>query len=188
MATPSGNIPKPTSIDESSQLNNSLGTFGQMPPLNAAKDDTSAINMVNSKPHFLKGFHAPPCKDDTESRGIISGISGRLAAVARKKVMHNRNHNGMPQLDISFWLPSNESEISDESVANLILSKHPHIKCFVYKLGDAYTDSRTMRTSLTFRIVYGADDDGVLAFEEANNIHKSLYQRIPIEFPGAECR
>ena len=198
VATPNRNVAKPTIVDESSSSsssssqinNNTMGRFGQMPPLNTVKNDASAnTNMINSKSRFLKGFYVP-CKDDNESRSIIFAISGRVAAVKRKEIMHNRNHHGIPQLDISLWLPGNGTEISEESIVELILSKHPNVKCSVSKHGDVYTDSRTLRTSMTFRILYGANDDGdgVLAFEEANTIHKSLYQSIPSAFPGAECR
>lgn len=158
---------------------------GQMPPLNAFKDDISST-MINSKARFMKGFYVP-CKDDNESRSFVSEISGRLAAERRKVVMHNRNHQEMPQLDISLWLPNDGSDITEEEMSQLITSKNTEVNCSVARLGEVYTDPKTGRRAQTFRIQYGSDKR-VMSFEEANQAHKLLYTSIPLAFPGAECR
>jgi len=156
----------------------------QMPPLNAVQDEISVF-MVNPKARFMKRFYVP-CKDDNESHAIVSQIAGRLAAVRRKEVMHNRYHNETPHLDISLWLPANESIVSEQSMSELIKSAHPHIQCSVSKLGDVYTNPAGRRAQ-TFRIQYELVD-GVVSFEEAHEVHKFLYQNIPTSFPGTECR
>ncbi|KAL7504520.1 hypothetical protein ACHAXN_002159 [Cyclotella atomus] len=155
---------------------------GQMPPLNTINDNVS----INPKDRFMKGFSVP-CKDDKQSRVIISKISGRIAAERRKEVMHNRKHHQMPQLDLSLWLPDDGSEITEQSMQKVIKRTHPNINSNVTMLGGVYLDPKTGRRAQTYRIQYGVDDE-VLSFDEANKAHKILYHSIPLEFPGAKCR
>lgn len=170
MATPGQKTPL-TRCDASDQMNIKQTMKiqpGQMPPLNAINNSVS----INPKARLMKGFSVP-CKDDKESRAIISNISGRIAAERRKEVMHNRNHQDMPQLDLSLWLPDNGSEITEQSLQKVIKRIHPNINSNVKILGDVYLDPKTGRRAQTYRIKYGVEDK-VLSFDEANNAHKIL--------------
>jgi hypothetical protein len=189
MATPGERHIESSTLDKSSSQMSSNDRqrirLGQMPPLNANEDYLS-VAMINSKARFMKGFYVP-CQDDHEHRSIVSDIAGRSAAVRRKEVMHNRNHHETPQLDVSMWLPADGSDVTEQSLSDIVTSCHKHIHCRVIKLGDVYIDPKTSRRAQTFRVQYGMEE-GVLSFDEANKIHKTLYQSIPSAFPGAECR
>ena len=171
----------PKTIDQESRMIRS----GQMPPINAIQDEATSA-MINSRARFMKGF-CVPCKDDEAHRQLISDIAGRLAATKRKQVMHNRNHEENPRLDVSMWLPTDGSNIIEHSLSDLIKSKHPDIICSVSKLGDVYIDPKTTRRSQTFRIQYGVEDGIIISFDYANKVHQALYQDIPVVFPGAQC-
>lgn len=101
--------------------------------------------------------------------------------------MHNRNHNETPQLDISMWLPLDGSNVTEQALSNAIKSNHPHVQCSIAKLGDVYIDPKTERRAQTFRIQYRGGDE-YLSFNEANRVHNTLRDTIPLAFPGAECR
>ncbi|KAL7479747.1 hypothetical protein ACHAW6_005471 [Cyclotella cf. meneghiniana] len=159
---------------------------GNMPPLSSLENTMLSATMIKPKARFMKGFYVP-CKDDHENRSVVSRIAGRLAAVRRKKVMHNRNHNETPQLDISMWLPLDGSNMTEQSLSNAIKSNHPHVQCSIAKLGDVYIHPKTERRAQTFRIQYRGGDE-YLSFDEANRVHKTLRDTIPLAFPGAECR
>mmetsp|Transcript_37196 Transcript_37196/g.78475 ORF Transcript_37196/g.78475 Transcript_37196/m.78475 type:complete len:578 (+) Transcript_37196:236-1969(+) len=152
---------------------------GQMPPLD---NEPSII----PKRRFLKGFSVP-CEDTKEKRELVSEISGRVAANIRKAVMHNRNHQKSPQMDISLWLPAEDAGLSEESLRHIVESKH-NVLCSISKVGSIYVDPSGRRAQ-TFRIQYkNYDETTLLPFEDAKTMHKQLYDIIPIEFPGAECR
>lgn len=169
-----------------SQINEKLGEriqMGQMPPLNGLADEITA---VNPKARYMRGFSVP-CKDDDASREIVSKIAGRVAALRRKEVMHNRNHNEAPQLDVSMWLPDDGSDITEQALSKVVRTSNPHVQCSVSKLEGVYTDIKTKRRAQTFRIEYRAEKK-VLSFDAANKIHSELRDTIPVVFPGAKCR
>jgi len=155
---------------------------GQMPPLD------NASSSIMPKARFLKGFSVP-CEDTDENREIVSNLSGRAAANNRKAMMHNRHHTKSPLMDLSIWLPEDDVNLSEDALSNMVESKHDKIKCNVSKVGDVYVNP-SGRRSQTFRIQYnnGSDESNVLPFDDANRMHKELYQMIPTAFPGAECR
>eukprot|EP00804_Cyclotella_cryptica_P025779 CCRYP_002677-RA/>CCRYP_002677-RA protein AED:0.00 eAED:-0.00 QI:0/-1/0/1/-1/0/1/0/469 len=158
---------------------------GSMPPLTCL-ESAALSTTVKPKASFMRGFYVP-CKDDYENRSVVSSIAGRLAAERRKKVMHNRSHDATPRLDISMWLPQGGSKITEQSLSNAIKSNYPHVQCSVAKLGDVYLDPKTQRNAQTFRIQYRGGEE-FLSFKEANEVHKTLRETVPLAFPGAECR
>ena len=166
-----------------------------MPPLfdNDEKISTSRSAAINPKARFLKGFYVP-CEDTTNSRNIVSKIAGRAAANKRKELMHNRNHVNAPQMDLSIWLPPQDTEVGEGGVLNeqsltriLELICVERITCEVIKLGDMYVNPAG-RKSQSFRVQYNRVDGETLSFDEAKRIHAQLRDAVPIQFPCAECR
>ena len=154
---------------------------GQMPPLD---NPTSSII---PKARFLKGF-VVPCEDSTQNRKTVSELAGRMAANKRKAVMHNRNHAKSPQMDLSLWLPEDDVGLNEDALAAMIESKHK-VKCSVSKLGELYVNPAGRR-SQAFRFRYNNPDDEatMFPFDDAWQMHQELYKKVPIDFPGAECR
>ena len=164
---------------------------GQMPPL--LDKDSPTTTAINPKARFMKGFYVP-CEDTKESRDIVSKIAGRAAANKRKELMHNRNHVIAPQMDLSLWLPPDDSDVDDrvmltaESLALILKKASPeNVTCDVSNLGDIYINPAG-RKAQTFRVQYNQVDGETISFEDAKSMHAQLREAVPLQFPGAECR
>ena len=141
---------------------------------------------IMPKPRFLKGFYVP-CKDDIDNRQIVTELAGRVAAISRKEVMHNRYHTKHPHMDLSLWLPDEDVGITENEISKIVKSKN-NVECTVAIVGSVHV-SQSGRKAQTFRIQYApCDDKDILSFGDAKRMHEELYASIPIIFPGAECR
>jgi hypothetical protein len=188
----------PSSESERSDSRSPFRKGQIMPPLldndeNISTTTTATTAAINPKARFLKGFYVP-CEDTTNSRKIVSKIAGRAAANKRKELMHNRNHVNAPQMDLSIWLPPQDTEVGDGGVLNeqsltriLEMMSLECVMCEVIKLGDVYVNP-SGRKSQSFRVQYHRVDGETLSFDEAKRIHAQLRDAVPIQFSGAECR
>ena len=172
-----------------------------MPPLIDNDKATTVTKAINPKARFMKGFYVP-CEDSTESRKLVSSISGRTAAIKRKELMHNRNHLNAPQMDLSLWLPSVEDFVSSkgedkydefiltkEALSTILKTISPeYVRCEVSQL-DLYTNPTNGRKSQTFRVQYNHETDGeAIPFDDAKLLHAQARDILPLKFPGVECR
>ncbi|KAL3803953.1 hypothetical protein ACHAW5_001730 [Stephanodiscus triporus] len=111
---------------------------GRMPSLNSP---------IMPKSRFLKGF-CVPCKDDNETRQVVTELAGRVAAEKRKEVMHNRFHEKRPQMDISLWLPEAAVGISEDAISQIVKSNN-NVECTVTKVGPVYAAGHKLSASNT---------------------------------------
>mmetsp|Transcript_25631 Transcript_25631/g.61612 ORF Transcript_25631/g.61612 Transcript_25631/m.61612 type:complete len:202 (-) Transcript_25631:63-668(-) len=163
---------------------------GRMPPLN--------LDMSLAKSKFLGRFTIP-CEDSEESRSVIRALSGKANADRRRKSLHRRGNTETPTYDISFWLPPDSDSYKtqyqwEKSLSEFASSVRSNVRCEVRQIGKEFVNT-SGRRARAFRICYwyGADgsednEDGELTNEDAKAIHRDIYAKVPIKYPGAECR
>jgi hypothetical protein len=139
-----------------------------------------------------------PLADDTESIAYCRSFSGKEQAAARLLDLIPRHFS--PALDVSIWLPFNQT-LSQATVEALVeLADHcametmenKELQCAVYPLGNEAVHSKTERRSQTYRVEYKVPagtplSDAHISRETAKIIHSAFSERIQTAL-GLEVR
>lgn len=145
-----------------------------------------------------------PCEDTHKGRIKVNQLAGRAAAERRQRVLHAKGQSLVPQLDVSFWLPPTIGHSDDKRAREVVTgaalsalagSIDPRVRCEASQHRSDFINS-SGRTSKTFRMRYivqtavetEAGGAEYVDPERAKEIHKELNSRIPLSFPGTECR
>jgi hypothetical protein len=206
LASPSLIKMPPRETSKEQQKERQLLSPRQMPPLAASSRQSSSNNQqqMTAKALFLQKFDVP-CDDTADCRATVKSLAGREEAERRQSSLHRKKHADAPELDVSMWLPDDIPQQRrnanwEASLAALVQSYAPSANCVVGQFGPAFVHPTSGRTSQTFRFRYyqaqthqGSSSarttpNVALPSDRAKQIHGELFERIPVAFPGVECR